>query len=106
MPYSVRPRESDTLCPDRFACYGWRKICKGGYVQWYGRRYYHEALEQWSGMFVYVRIDDWLAVALEIDEVNPTDPHRKIIAQMESDADYCARKGIIPPVSASESTDQ
>lgn len=95
MPYSIRPRESDTKCPDGFACYGWRQIHKGGYVNWYGHRYFHEELVQWVGMFVYVRIDDYLAIALEIDEVSMTDPRRKIIAKMESDVDYCARKGIV-----------
>jgi hypothetical protein len=44
-------------------------------------------------MFVYVRIDDWLAIALEVDEVGSDG--RKIVAQMESDADYRARKGIV-----------
>lgn len=97
MPYSVRPRESDTKCPDGFACYGWRQIHKGGYVNWYGRRYFHEDLKQWAGMFVYVRIDDWLAIALEVDEMvsGAMYDHQKIIAQMESDADYCARKNIV-----------
>lgn len=95
MPYSIRPRESDTECPDGFACYGWRQIHKGGYVNWYGRRYFHEDLIQWNGMFVYVRIDDWLAIALEIDEVGFDG--RQIIARMESDDEYCARKKIVKP---------
>lgn len=95
MPYSFRPRECDTKCPDGFACYGWRRICKGGYVNWYGRRYFHDDMKQWAGLFVYVRIDDWLAVALEIDETGSDG--QKIVAQMESDADYCARKGIVKP---------
>lgn len=99
MPYSIRPRECDTLCPDRFPCYGWRQICKGGYVLWYRRRYYHDDLKQWAGMFVYVRINDWLAGSLEIDEMvsGAMYAHQKIIAEMESDADYRARKGIVIP---------
>src|SRR5882724_8004346 len=95
MPYSVRPRESDTLCPDRFPCYGWRRICKGGYIRWYGHRYYHEDLAQWEDMFVYIQIADWLAVALEVQETGSDG--RLIIAKIESDADYRARKGIVIP---------
>ena len=47
MPYSVKPAfpASDTKCPDGFACYGWRQIHKGGYINWYGRRYFHEDLK-------------------------------------------------------------
>ena len=93
MPYSVRPTfpRSDTKCPDGFACYGWRQIHKGGYINWYGRRYFHEELKQWEGMFVYVRIHDWLAISLEVDEIS-SDGHNQIIAEMESDAEYKTRK--------------
>lgn len=50
-------------------------------------------------MFVYVRIDDWLAVSLEVDEMvsGAMYAHQKIIAEMESDTDYCTRKGIVKP---------
>lgn len=95
MPYSLRPREGDTRCPDGFACYGWRKVCKGGYVLWYGRRYHNPDLKDWAGLFVWVEISDWLASG--VDVFSAQGDRDKIECEMESDADYCARKGIVTP---------
>jgi 23S rRNA A2030 N6-methylase RlmJ len=94
VPYSIRPREPDTRCPDGFACYGWRRISKAGYVLWYGRRYYAEELKQLAGLFVWIEISDWLAIELDIFSAQGD---RQVIAvgTMESDAAYCARKGIV-----------
>lgn len=94
MPYSRRPREHDTRCPDGFACYGWRRVCKAGYVNWYGRRYYHEDLRHWSGLFVYVTISDWLAIEVEI--WSTPWQGEPLQCAMESDADYCTRKKLTP----------
>lgn len=94
MPYSVRPRESDTKCPDGFACYGWRQIHKGGYVNWYGRRYHHADLKQWIGLFVWIEITDWLALALDVFSAQG-DRYSLCVALMETDPEYCARKGIV-----------
>ncbi len=68
MPYSIRPPSagSDTVCPDGFPCYGWRQIHRGGYVRWYGGKYYNDELDQWAGMWVYITIADWLAIELEV----------------------------------------
>jgi hypothetical protein len=69
-------------------------VHKGGYVNWYHRRYFHDDLKQLAGLWVYATIDDWLAITLEIYTVDafqgPT-----IIAQMESDTDYRLRRGIV-----------
>lgn len=93
MPYSIRPRESDTRCPDGFACYGWRRIARDGYVLWYGRRYYDEELKQWAGLFVWVEISDWLASALDV--FSSQGDRECIVAEMESDEHYRQRKGIV-----------
>lgn len=58
MPYTKRPREHDTKCPDGFTCYGWRIVRKGGYVRFSKARHYHEELLQFVGMWVYVMLDD------------------------------------------------
>ena len=73
MPYSVKPwnAASDTKCPDGFACYGWRQVHKGGYVNWYGSKYWHEDLAQWAGMWVYIEISDWLAIELDVFPSGP-----------------------------------
>lgn len=47
-----------------------------------------------TGLWVYVTIDDWLAVALEIYTTAPFEGDT-IIAKMESDVDYRKRKGIV-----------
>ena len=96
MPYSRRPKfpASDTRCPDGFACYGWRRVCKGGFVRWYGRRYYHDDLKALAGLWVYVTIDDWLAIAVEI-YITDRWVGDTVVAHMESDADYKTRKGIV-----------
>lgn len=68
VPYSCRPRHprSDTRCPDGFPCYGWRQVHKGGYVSWYGGKYYHAELKSIEGLWVYVTIADWLAIEVEV----------------------------------------
>jgi len=98
MPYSIRPRESDTRCPDGFACYGWRRVCAGGYVRWYGHRYYSDDLKQYVGLFVWVEISDWLAIELDIFS---SQGDREALARgaMESDIDYLVRKGLACKVS-------
>lgn len=78
MPYTQRPRypKSDTKCPDGFACYGWRQVHKGGYVNWYGRKFWHEELAQWAGMWVWIEIADWLAIDLNVFiHGQPTNSH-------------------------------
>jgi hypothetical protein len=97
MAYSVRPKESDTRCPDGFACYGWRKICNGGYINWYGRRYSDPDLLPWVGMFVWIEISDWLAIDLDVFHARG-DRHVLTIAKMETDTEYRARKGLPDPV--------
>lgn len=98
MPYSRRPKfpAGDTRCPDGFACYGWRQVHKGGYVRWYGRRYHHEDLKPLAGLWVYVTIDDWLAIKVEV-WITDRWVGDTVIADMESDAAYRARKGLPEP---------
>jgi hypothetical protein len=96
MAYSKRPREPDTRCPDGFACYGWRRVTKAGYVIWYGRRYLAPELKQWAGMFMWCEISDWLATGLDV--FHAQGDRESIPAEMEGDAEYCARKGIVRPV--------
>lgn len=93
MAYSLRPRDRDTRCPDGFACYGWRRVTKAGYLIWYGRRYHHEALKQFAGLFMWCEISDWLATGLDVFRARGD--REFIPAEMEGDTEYCARKGIV-----------
>jgi hypothetical protein len=90
MPYSIRPRHpnpnGDSRCPDGFACYGWRKIHKGGYVRWYGIKYQHPQLAEWVGLWVYVTIADWLASELEIWTGKPWEGENLIAEAVENRA--------------------
>lgn len=94
MIYLIRPkfRASDRRCPDGFACEGWRQVRKGGFVRWYGRRYYHDDLKALAGLWVYVTIDDWLAITVKI-LTDRWDGDTVVVAHM--DADYKTCKGIV-----------
>lgn len=65
MPVAEKPYGSkgyDRKCPDGFVTNGWRKICKGGYVNFQGERRYAEEFEEWAGCFVFMEISDYLAI--------------------------------------------
>lgn len=93
MPYSRRPLhpKSDTKCPDGFACYGWRQVHKGGYVNWYGHRYYCDDLAQWAGMWVYIEISDWLASELDVYPNGMPESSRdeRVTAKMKDSKKQC-----------------
>jgi hypothetical protein len=58
MPFTLRPKERDTKCPDGVTCYGWRRVNKGGYVRFANRKHYHGDLATCVGTWVYVTLAD------------------------------------------------
>ena len=65
MPVAEKPYGSkgyDKKCPDGFVTNGWRKICKGGYVNFQRERRYAEEFQEWVGYFVFMEISDYLAI--------------------------------------------
>lgn len=62
--------ERDTRCPDGFLCYGWRRVCKGGFIRFQHNRHYHECLKDLVGEYVYARIDDPWGAQVNIDAID------------------------------------
>ncbi len=66
MPHQQRPtgphgqKRHDGKAPDGFTVNGWRRVCKGGYVRFCGGNHYHEQLNAWAGLWVFVEaVDCW-----------------------------------------------
>lgn len=65
MPLSKKPlgvKGYDTKCPDGFVTNGWRRICKGGYVNFQHERRYAPEFLEWPGFYVFMEITDYLAI--------------------------------------------
>lgn len=65
MAISSRPlgvKGYDQKCPDGFVTNGWRRVCKGGYVNFQHERRYAPEFADLVGLYVFMEITDYLAI--------------------------------------------
>lgn len=74
MPVHRRPdgaKGYDGKCPDGFVTNGYRRVCKGGYVNFQREPRYAPEFLDWVGSYVFMEITDCLAIDAHCWPDNP-----------------------------------
>lgn len=91
MPHAKRPTRGryerawhDGKASDGFTVNGWRRVTKGGYVRFCGGAHYHEEFAKWSGLWVFVELDDGFGINVNAWPDEPWKDRRAVL--------YCTNK--------------